>query len=842
MSTVYEIGPFRLDAEASVLTHAGVPMALGPRGVAVLRTLVERPYEYVAKCSIIEAAWPGVVVEESNLAVQISAIRRVLAHVPGGEHWIETLARRGYRFVGPVTGARDRQPKDAGPESKRSNLPQPLTSFVGREREIVELKRLLSSQRLSTLVGVGGIGKTRLALQVAAEVVDAYRDGVWLVELGAITDPRLVPSTVNRVLGVPDKAGAPLFSTLCSHLKTRQLLLLLDNCEHLRDACAALVDAVLRGTKEVTVIATGREPLRVAGEQIYALPTLSLPDSAANVDTIVRAEAVQLFVERAERQQSDFGLTPARARAVAELCIHLDGIPLALELAAARIRSLSVEQINARIDDRFRLLTGGSPTALPRQQTLRATLDWSYDLLAEQERVVLQRLAVFPGSFTLEAASFVACDASFDGSEVLDPLTQLVARSLVVVDTNQAVTRYRLLETTRAYALEKLGDAGEIDAVRRRHARYYRDRFAEAPDDWLRRSDLDWRADYEVELDNVRVALDWAFGMDGDAVVGTVLAGGSGPLWTKLLLRGEGQRRLEAALARVNTQTPELDHARLWLWLGIVLGEGLPAQAIEAKERAIALYRRLGDAAGLGFSLVQLGYMLPLTGRFARAEAAFAEAFPLLDQAGLPKALGRCFECYGLLQMRTGKPAEARGPLEKALALYRGVGADDDALNALCNIADVTWALGDLEGAAAGFERSVALVRKASLPSAGKLGLNLINLAGVLTEQGNLDRALVAAREALPLLNCGGMGWIFLDHVALRAALSGKTANAARISGYADSIFATRATSRQFNEERAHHRLRALLRDSLAADELARLLGEGSKLSEDEACQLALED
>ena len=344
-----------------------------------------------------------------------------------------------------------------------------------------------------------------------------------------------------------------------------------------------------------------------------------------------------------------------------------------------------------------------------------------------------------------------------------------------------------------------------------------------APDDRYRMSDAQWGGLYRPELDNVRAALDWAFGAGGAPAIGIALAGGSGPLWTNLVIRAEGQRRLEAALAWIGPQIPELDQARLWLWLGILLGEAIPVQAVAAKERAVGIYRRLGETPGLGLSLVQLGHTLPLLGRVEEAKKAFAEAFPLLEQAGLPTALGRCFECFGLM-------------------LYRSAGAELDALNALSNIADVTWALGDLDGATVSLRQTVALVRKLpGPPSGGRLGLPLINLAGVLTERGELDEALVAAREALPLLTDGGYAWSFLDHVALRAAMAGKVANAARVAGHADSTFAAKKTSRQFNEARAHERLHALLREKLHPAELERLLAEGAKMSEDHACRLALE-
>ena len=840
MTKIYEIGPFRLDAEAGVLTKAGMPAALGSRAVAVLTALVEQQNKYVHKRTIMDAAWPGVVVEESNLAVQISAIRRVLAQAPGGERWIETLARRGYRFVGPVLERPDDPQGDWG--NKRTNLPEPLTSFIGRERELVEIKRLLPGKRLLTVVGIGGIGKTRLALQVAAEVIDAYRDGVWLIELGSISDPALVPTSVAQVLGVQERTGVPLTDTLCTYLKARQLLLMLDNCEHVLDACARLTDAILRGAAAPTIIATSREPLHVSGEQTYPLQTLSLPEATADVEAIARSEAVQLFLERARRQLPDFALTTARAATVAEICIHLDGIPLALELAAARVRSLSIEQINARLDDRFRLLTSGTRTALPRQQTLRATLDWSFDLLAEQERAVLRRLAIFPGGFTLAAATAVASDPAIDEFAVVDLLSQLVARSLVVANTSDAAPRYRLLETTRAYAMEKLVEAEEIDIIRRRHAQHFRDRLERAYDDWLRMSDRNWRSIYEPELDNVRAALDWALGTDGDAAIAIALAGASGAMWADFSLPGEGRQRLEAASARIEAGTPDSDQALLWLWMGLLRRYSAPAQAVTALEQAIDLYRRVGNTPGLGHSLARRGAILARLGRFEDSALALAEAFPVLKYSGLPKALGFYFSELGILKMLMGDLSAARLHYHEAVTLYRGTGAESAALAILGNLGDVTWALGDVDAALAAFVETVALLRKSPVSRKDILGNNIMNLAGVRTERGELAEALVAAREGLPLLHEGGYAWNMLDHLALRAALAGNVVNAALLAGFTDSTYKAKETSRQPNEARARDRLQPLLREQLTPRDLERLLAEGAKVSEDQACRIALEE
>jgi predicted ATPase/DNA-binding winged helix-turn-helix (wHTH) protein len=840
MAAIYELGPFRLDAEAGVLSRAGVPMPLGPRAVAVLAALVTRANEYLPKAGLMDAAWPGLVVEEGNLAVQISGIRRVLGQVAGGERWVETLARRGYRFVGPVERLPDASQQSDDAQRARTNLPESRTSFVGRERELVEIKRLLPTTRLLTVVGTGGIGKTRLAQQLAAEVMDAYREGVWFVDLAPLADPMRVPASVAHVLGAREMAGKSLLETLCSLAKDQQLLLVLDNCEHLLAGCAQLADAMLRGTSAPTIIATSREALRVAGEQIYPLSPLSLPDPQASVETMAGSEAVQLFVDRAQRTQPGFELTEGRAPAIAQLCVHLDGIPLALELAAARLRALSVEQINARLNQRFKLLTEGSSTALPRQQTLRGTLDWSYGLLAEQERTVLRRLTIFSGGFSLEAAQSVASDDSIDEFAVTDMLSHLVASSLVGADTSGVRARYRLLETTRAYALEKLCDAEEEALIRRRHAQYFRALFEAAPDDWLLMSDAEWRGLYLPEIDNVRAALDWALGAGDDSATAVALAGGSGPIWSTLSLWAEGAQRLASVAARGESHGPAVDQARLWHWLG-VLSDAAPDQALTRYERALDLYRRTGDALGVALTLVRIARVLAQQGRLGASESLLTEAFPALLDANRPKALGMYFTNLGYLKLLGGEPAVAKGHYETSLSYYRESGSEYAVLAHLGELGDVNWALGDLDAAVSMLLEYVGMMRRSPMSRKSSLGYALGNLAGLFTERGELEEALAAARDGLPLLRDAGYLWIFADHVALRSALAGKLANAARIAGYSDAEHAKKGATYEPNEARARARLWVLLREKLDAAQLERFVAEGAKLSEDRVCRLALE-
>jgi predicted ATPase/DNA-binding winged helix-turn-helix (wHTH) protein len=862
MPTIYELGPFRLDTEAQVLTHDSVATPLGARGVAVLAALVSRAGQYVERSAIIAAAWPGVVVEEANLTVQVSAIRRVLARAPKGEGWIETLTRRGYRFVGPVTQLADEpatrsigdarltprgahepaQPTPAPAAAAHpNNLPARISSFVGRTREIEEVKRLLERSRLVTLVGIGGVGKTRVALQVAGEVLDRYPDGVWLVEVGSISDAGLVPNSVAEVLGIQDRGGEPLVRTLCRHLRAQQMLLVLDTCEHVIAEAAALAAALLAEAPNSHVLATSREALNVDGEQQFPLQPLCLPTAGASREEIAGAEAVQLFVDRARLQQPGFALTHEVAAPVAAICSSLDGIPLAIELAAARMSSLSIGEIGRRLDDRFGLLAAGPRALPPRQKTIRATLDWSYDLLEEEEQRALQRLAVFAGGFTLEAALCVAGEPTMKDAAILDLLARLVARSLVLADATDAGTRYRLLDTMRAYCMEKLDIAGERPLASRRHAYYFRDRFEPALEEWLQGSDLHWNWVYLAERDNVRAALDWAFSLEGDADVAVSLAAYSGPAWLWWSLRSEGLARVELALARCSPRAPQRIRARLWLWLGVLDQFRDPVKWLRALRRAVALHHRAGDALGMGYSLMRLGSGLSRTGKLDLAQRALDRAQPLLAQSHVPGVMAPYFHAAGFVRKLAGDLAGARKHYEKGLSLYRSAGLERDAAQLCGTLADTNWALGELDAAVAGFREAIALMRGSNKGTKLILGVNLTNLAGVLVERGDFDEALSAGREGIELRKTAGYAWGALDPLALRAALVGRWTDAARIAGYVDAVFAARGLLREPNEARARARLNTLLCDRLRASERAQLTAEGATMSEEDACRLALE-
>jgi tetratricopeptide (TPR) repeat protein len=487
------------------------------------------------------------------------------------------------------------------------------------------------------------------------------------------------------------------------------------------------------------------------------------------------------------------------------------------------------------------LLTGGSRTALPRQQTLRATLDWSYDLLAEDERTVLQRLSIFPISFTVEAASAVASDATIDEFAVIDLLSQLVARSLVIADTTVGATRYRLLETTQAYALEKLRETGETEVCKRRHAKHVRDLVEAAPDDWLRRPDAAWHAKYELMLADIRAALDWALDADGDGAISVSLAGSSGVVFASLGLFAEGVQWSERALARIDSRTPLIDQARLWHWFGRLVDK-TPPQSRSAFERAVDLYRRLGDSAGLGLSLARLARALTHMGKLEEADAALAEARPLLEASGSPAMLDFYFYSLAFLKSHEGDHVAARTNYGRSLVLNRQLGDEFAVLGAMANIANADWALGDLDAALASFRELVSQLRTSRFSTSRLLGYALTKLGGVLTERGELAEALAVLREGLPMVREDGSAWVFLDDLALRVACAGKLRDAARLAGYADFVHAAKASTRGRQTMRIRDRLYTLLHANLSPDELDRLLAEGAILSEDGACTLALEE
>ena len=593
-------GRFQVLPHRRELLVDGKPVRLGGRAFDVLLALIEARGALVGKDALIARVWPDRVVEDNNLQAQVSALRAAFG---ADRELIRTVSGRGYQFTGDIQTAAAGLVQYTGagaiaPERPPTNLPEAVSELIGRDDDLRETLSLAVRHRLVTLTGPGGIGKTRLALEAARRLLPQFRDGVWFAELSPIAEPDLVPAAIAAAIGL-ELGGEISRQLVAQALAKRHLLLVLDTCEHVIEAAAVTAEAVLRAGSAVH-IATSREPLRAEAEQLYPVPPLPVPrENAAEQDNLLRYGAILLFLQRARASGAQVPEARPSATAVASICRRLDGIPLAIELAAARAATLGVEELAAHLDDRFRVLTGGRRTALPRHQTLRATLDWSYELLPEPERVILRRLAVFVGYFDLEAAAAVAAFPELSASEIIDGLANLVSKSLVSSEVEGHLARYRLLDTTRAYAFEKLVESGELPAVARRYAEYYRDFFAPAEAESESRSQAEWMSIYARHIDDVRASLDWAFSPNGDPQIGATLTIAVVPLWTQLSLLDECRDRVERALRHLDDCDPTTARQRMQLsaalaW-SLMYGVGRVREASTAWTTTLELADRLDD-------------------------------------------------------------------------------------------------------------------------------------------------------------------------------------------------------------------------------------------------------
>lgn len=589
-------GRFSVHPNRRELLVDGISTELGARAFDVLLALLEARGSIVGKDELMGQVWPGRVVEENNLQVQIAALRKVFGT---DRDLIRTVAGRGYQFTGEIHSSSPSSPVAPTVRPIPSNLPEAVSELIGRDHELHEILELAADRRLVTLTGPGGIGKTRLALEAARELLSDFGDGVWLVELGSLADPGLLPATVASALGLTFATGVLTPERVAAALGSKHLLIVLDNCEHVIEATAAMTEAILRANPVASMLVTSREPLRADGESVYRVQSLEVPaEGALERGQLLRSGAVRLFIARTRAAEQQFS-PDARIAAIAAICRRLDGIPLAIELAAARAAALGIEGLAARLDDRFRLLTGGHRTALPRHQTLRATLDWSYELLPTTERVILRRIAVFAGMFKLESAAAVVASDEIAAPDVVDYLANLVAKSLVTADVSAFTAQYRLLDTTRAYALEMLRESGEFDIFARHHAEHHRNMFERASADWGTLSTTDWLVTYGRQVDNLRAALDWAFSPGGDAGIGVALTAAAAPFWMRLSLVGECRTRVERALASLDPDTRATSRHGMQLHVALGLALIYTRATVEQSHaellKALAVAERLED-------------------------------------------------------------------------------------------------------------------------------------------------------------------------------------------------------------------------------------------------------
>jgi len=641
---------------------------------------------------------------------------------------------------------------NAHQRAKPNKLPLQLTSFVGRVHEIGEVKQLLMTNRLLTLTGPGGAGKTRLSLEVAHAVLEDFKDGVWLVELATLTDPQFVVQEVIVALGLREASGRSKLETLTEYLQNKKLLLVLDNCEHLILACAELVEQLLRIGPGVRILATSREALGINGETVWQIRPLTLPDlhPSQTVESLSQSESVQLFVERAQAMQPSFHITTANGEAIAQVCYQLDGIPLAIELAAARVKVLNVPQIAARLENSLQLLTGGSRTSNRRHQTLQAAIDWSHDLLTESEQCLFRRLVVFVNGFTLDAAEAVVSDKDEQAvilpNDMLDLLSSLVDKSLLtVIHGTQA--RYGMLGTIRQYAKDKLFDSGKLGQIRTHHLIYYL-QLAERSEPHLRSAEqLNWLSRLEIEHDNLRAALTWS--LESDATeAGLRLAGALGYFWFRGGYLSEGSEWFERVLSGTNGIEPV--RAKAILQAGeLAFYQGNFQQSLALSEQSLAMGRQIGDKQAIAGSLGLIGRIAHFRGDRDRAATPLQESLTLFRELREEWNVAQNLNYLGDIRLRQGDHEQANVFIEESLTLSQKLGDKWGLAFALGASGEISRLQGDYQKAVVHFKQALAIYQE--LNNTVEIPFTLEALANTTAQQGQAERAthLWGAAEAL---------------------------------------------------------------------------------------------
>jgi predicted ATPase/DNA-binding winged helix-turn-helix (wHTH) protein len=839
---VKKVGEFRLFLDRRLLTRGGAPVVLGGRALDILLYLASREGEIVGKHALMEAVWPGRAMAENNLTVHIAALRRVLGQTEDAQSAIRTVPGRGYMFIAdtlPSPEALDRPvPLHARPALA------PASGFVGRVTELADIADQLSRHRLVTITAAGGVGKTRLAREVARALAPDFPNGVHVAELGNVDAPDLVIEQVAKLFP-QGSAGGFALERLTNTLRNSCLLLVLDNCEHLVGPVSTLIAAILECCPGVSILATSREALGVGGERVVRLQPLSVPDQAGpdepamDAGSALRYDAVRLFVERATASVPGFVFDDKAAPAVVDICRRVDGIALAIEMAVPRLRVLSLADLAERLKTSLDLLTTADRTAVPRHRTLRAMIDWSYALLSTAQQRMLQRLVVFAGAIEMEAVQAVAGETGKTELDTLEDLTALVEKSLVVADISDGRARYRLLAAVREYARDRLAEqAGphEGPMLRHRHAAYYAATFEAAAAAWPCARTADWLPRAAADADELRAALAWCFGPEGDRDLGLRLAGASTPLWWELptLPLREARSWFDRAVAHLGPETPPLVAARVWFGHAWPEMRQADTENLPAAEQAVALFRQTPDRLGLGGALWRAGSAALRPETTAQAAQVLDEAERVLREQPPSKWLALCLIRQGDVHMRAGDNASALAAYEEGMALSRSTGNWYGLTNGGSNLADLLFQLGRRDEA-------LTLLRELrnALPPGPRTPLTCTLAAHLAAADliGEASEALAEVVDRAPGIGYASALARAMEILAMLRAERGDPATAARLAGYARKVM---PPATRWGAPRAvFDRLETALAQGLDETRMAQLLQQGAEWGEPAVAAIA---
>jgi predicted ATPase/DNA-binding winged helix-turn-helix (wHTH) protein len=822
------------------LTSGGVPVAISAAGFRMLLALVDEAGKVVTKDALMRSVWGSSPITENALHVQVAAVRKII-----GNHLIITQSGIGYRFAGQLRKSSAAGTTLSGSEKGRrtSNgsraTPGPARHLLGREQKLRDLAKSLSRDRFVTLTGPGGVGKTSLARAFAHMARSEFPDGIWFVELAALRDQAGVADTLKAALGVEGGFDASPLDDVLARLTSKRCLLVLDNCEHLLPALATMVQALHEGAPYLAILATSRQALCCAGEHVEIVPPLALPDTAQGVGRAARrAPAFRLFVERITAGDPHFTVHDDQVAVASRICCSLDGLPLALEIVAGWASVLGLETLEEKLNTAPFSWAHARTTATSRHYDLRAALGWSFDLLSASEQALLRRLSVFAQDFSLNAAEDVAAGGGVAQDAVFTDLAGLVAKSLVTMVHGTRPPLYRLLETTRAFALAKLRDHNEEETFRHRHARYVLALLTVAERAWdTTRGDI-WLARYARLIPEIRACVDWAFGARGDIEAGIAIAAASWPLWRELSLRVEGARHLERALALIGPQTPAQVAGQLRQGLGMMICDNQADKARPLLEDAARIMRQFGDRKRLAEVMLILAFSRFLLADIKGAERDLAEGRHMLAGIDSQRWLAAALALDSLLHMHHRRFADAREAGRKAALLYEAIGATRSALASRSNMVEFALCNDDVPVAIEEGRLLAAHLRKTDHQVV--LSFLLVSLVAGLVRAERFAEALETADEAARLLPGHRPLFVLMDHMALRCALLGQLENAAMLAGFTDASYRARDWPRQDVERMASEHLGTLLEKKFSSRTLDALKRDGALLSETGAWALAV--